>query len=189
MQGVLGSEADTVRLTVVPIKESFDPWDPVILYIEAENLSDMPVSIDATHWWDIQVLQDDGEQVPWTRYGEKRKHPNFEGGMWAGFGAGSWIPVLLQPGEVESYMIQLDRRVDLSWPGTYSVRLRRWIVPGGTEEHPLGEAEIAFSDKVEFRIEETSWLEMRKFEISQDVMRENNLPADFGRRHPSDGPR
>jgi len=170
----------------VPIKEAFDPWDPVILYIEAENVSVIPYSIDPFDPWDIDVLQKDGEQVPWTRYGEERKQPDFEGGMGVSF---HWAPALLHPGEVESYVIQLDRWVDLSQAGTYSVRLRRWVVPGGTEKHPLGEPRIASSDRVEFRIEETSQMEMEELEISEEVMRNKGLPADFGRRHPKDGPR
>jgi len=184
-----GAETDAVRIRVVPIKEAFDPWDPVILYIEAENVSDSPVSIDAWHPWDIQVLQEDGKQVPWTRYGQERKHRNFEGGPAAGYEFARWWPALLHPGEVESYVMQLNRWVDLSQAGTYSVRLRRWVHPGGTEGYPLGTPKMASSDRVEFRVEETSWAEMENFKISEGVLKKENLPADFGRRRPEDGPR
>jgi len=168
-----------VVISVVPIKKAFDPWDPVVLYIEAQNVSDKPVTIDAAERWDIQVLQEDGKKVPWTRYAEM---------PWRAI---SQVFDQLGPGDVESFMVQLDRWVDLSLAGSYSVILRRSAIPAGTvsEEHPMGEEITVSSNRVKFRIEETSWLEMQRFKISEDVMRKKNLPEDFGRRRPSDGPR
>jgi hypothetical protein len=175
--GALGrAEEAPIRLTVVPTKESFTPLEPVILVVEAKNVSGTRRSIDVGSPWIIQVSSKGGEKAEWTEYGRRRV------GNWLQTGPVQrydWSPLYIPPGEAYSARIQLNRWVDMSEHGTYSVRIGKKLDPIGDPP----KAETVMSDEVV--VINDRGITLTSYDISEEVRQRMGLDPEFGKRYPS----